>query len=508
MNKELVLILDFGGSFNQLIARRVRELSVYCEMVPFDITLEEIKAKNPRAIILSGGPAVAGDNAPVCDEGLFTMGIPLLAIGYGMQLIAKHFGGAVTTGEVQEGLSQINIIAEELLFAGLTGETTVWVNNACPLINLPSGFTAIAKNRENQAAAISDASRNIYAVQFSPEARATIAGGQILKNFLFNIAGLRGDWNLDAFINEMVAEIKNQVGDQKVLCALSGGVDSSVAATLVHKAVGDQLVSVFVDTGLMRKGEPEQVVEIFRDKLKMNLVFVEAEARFLAKLAGVSDPEQKRKIIGAEFIRIFEEEAKKLGEIKFLVQGTIYPDIIESGTKTTGAVKSHHNVGGLPEDMDFTLVEPLKLLFKDEVRLIGEKLGISKELVWRQPFPGPGLGVRVIEEVTKEKLDILRDADFIVREEIKKAGLEHEIWQAFAVLPPVRTVGVKNEARTYAYPIIIRAVNSEDAMTAEVARLSYEFLEMVALRIIAEVDGVNRVAYDITPKPPGTIEWE
>lgn len=508
MNKELVLILDFGGSLNQLIARRVRELSVYCEMVPGHISLAEIKSKNPRAIIFSGGPAGKAGDRPVCDPGIFTLGIPILADGYGMELIAGHFAPTVELGEVQNGWGKITVIGEDLLFTGLAGEIEVNISGAAPLKDVPQGFQALALNGEKQIAAIGHLSQKIYGVQFSPEARGSAAGRQILENFLFKIASLQGDWDLDTFIEEMVTDIKNQVGDQKILCALSGGVDSSVAATLVHRAVGGQLVSVFVDTGLMRKGEPEEVVKVFRDQLKMNLVFVEAKDRFLSKLAGVNDPEQKRKVIGTEFIRIFEEEAQRMGDIKFLVQGTIYPDIIESGTKTSGAVKSHHNVGGLPEDMEFTLVEPLRLLFKDEVRLIGEKLGIAKELVWRQPFPGPGLGVRVLEEVTAEKLDILREADYIFREEIRNAGLEREIWQSFVVLPPVKTVGVKNGARTYAYPVIIRAVNSEDAMTAEVVKLPLEFLEKVALRIINEVAGVNRVAYDITPKPPGTVEWE
>ncbi len=508
MNKELVLILDFGGSLNQLIARRIRELSVYCEMVPYYISLADIQAKNPRAIIFSGGPKNKQVDRPVCDPGVFTLGIPILADGYGMELIAGHFDPAVKQGEPQNGLHQLTITKEDILFKGLAGGTEVLINWAAPLKMVPEGFQGLAINEENQIAAIGNASRKIYGVQFSPEAGGSSAGYRVLKNFLFEVAALKGDWDLDTFIQEMITDIKSQVGQQKILCALSGGVDSSVAATLVHKAVGDQLVSVFVDTGLMRKGEPQEVVRVFRDQLKMKLVFVEAKDRFLSKLAGVGDPEQKRKIIGEEFIRVFEEEAKKMGDIKFLVQGTIYPDIIESGTKTTGAVKSHHNVGGLPEDMEFTLVEPLRLLFKDEVRSIGEKLGIAEDLVWRQPFPGPGLGVRVLEEVTEEKLDILREADYIFRDEIKQAGLEREIWQSFVVLPPVKTVGVKQEVRTYAYPVIIRAVNSEDAMTAEVVKLPSEFLERVALRIINEVDGVNRVAYDITPKPPGTVEWE
>lgn len=415
MEKELVIVLDFGGQYNQLIARRVRELSVYSEVLPYDSSLEEIRGKNPKAIILTGGSASV-------NPGVLELGVPVLEIDY-------------------------NTIKNN------TGEDR-------------------------------------------------------LRSFLFKVVGLRGDWQMSDFIDETIVDIKEKVGDKKVLCGLSGGVDSSVAAALVHKAVGDQLVCVYVDTGLMRKGESEEIIKTFQEQMKMNLVFVPAAERFLKRLQGVTDPERKRKIIGEEFIRVFEEEKAKLGEIDYLVQGTIYPDIVESGTSTAPTIKSHHNVGGLPEDMDFKLIEPLRLLFKDEVRVIGEKLNISPEIVWRQPFPGPGLGVRVLEEVTKEKVDILREADAIVREEIKKAGLEREIWQAFAVLPPVRSVGVKNGARTYAYPIIIRAVISDDAMTAEVAKLPWELLQKMVRRIIAEVDGINRVAYDITSKPPGTIEWE
>jgi GMP synthase (glutamine-hydrolysing) len=415
MEKELVVVLDCTGQYNQLIARRVRELSVYSEVLPYDSSPEEIRAKNPRAIILTGGSASV-------HPGILELGVPVLEIDY-------------------------------------------------------------------------DSMKND-------------TGGDKLRSFLFEAAGLRGDWQMSDFITETIADIKDKVGDKKVLCGLSGGVDSSVAAVLVHKAVGDQLVCVYVDTGLMRKGESEQVIKTFQEQMQMNLVFVPAAQRFLKRLQGVTDPERKRKIIGEEFIRVFEEEKAKLGEIDYLVQGTIYPDIVESGTSNAPTIKSHHNVGGLPEDMDFKLIEPLRLLFKDEVRLIGEQLNISPEIVWRQPFPGPGLGVRVLEEVTKEKLDILREADAIVREEIQKAGLERQIWQSFAVLPPVRSVGVKDNARTYAYPIIIRAVISDDAMTAEVAKLPWELLEKMAHRIVAEVDGVNRVAYDITSKPPGTIEWE
>ncbi len=510
MKKELVLVLDFGGQYNQLIARRVRELSVYSEMVPYNISYEEVVAKDPQAIIFTGGPAsVHIDNAPDCDPRIFDMGIPVLGICYGMQLIAYKLGGDVKGSKLREyGRSHLEVTEDDLLFKGLKKDMQVWMSHGDSINTLPEGFSITACTDNCPVAAMSDPVRRLYGVQFHPEVKHTIYGMDILKNFLFEVCQLKGGWDLSDYINEMIREIKDKVGDKKILCALSGGVDSSVAAVLVHKAVGEQLVCVFVDNGLMRKGEAEQIIETFKNKMKMNLVFAQAENRFLVKLAGVTDPERKRKIIGEEFIRVFEEEKAKLGEIDYLVQGTIYPDVIESGTKTAQTIKSHHNVGGLPEDMEFELLEPLRLLFKDEVRIIGEKLDIPEEIVWRQPFPGPGLGVRVLEEVTKEKLDILKEADAIVREEIKKAGLDRELWQAFAVLPPVRSVGVMGDARTYAYPIIIRAVVSDDAMTAEWAKLPYELLDIMARRIVNEVQGVNRVAYDITSKPPGTIEWE
>jgi GMP synthase (glutamine-hydrolysing) len=510
MERELVLILDFGGQYNQLIARRVRELSVYCEMVPYDISYEEVLDKKPLGIILTGGPAsVHVENAPVCDPRIFNLGIPVLGICYGMQLLAHTLGGEVKGSDCREyGRAQLKVTGDDLLFAGIEKDMQVWMSHGDSVLKLPEGFTGTAQTGNCPVAALCNPEKKIYGVQFHPEVKHTIYGLEILKNFLYAVCGLKGDWNLSDFIAASIADIKVRVGSKKVLCALSGGVDSSVAAVLVHRAVGDQLVCVFVDNGLLRKDEPQQVLGTFKGQMHMNLIFAEAQERFLKRLAGVIEPEQKRKIIGEEFIRVFEEEKAKLGDIEYLVQGTIYPDVIESGTRMADTIKSHHNVGGLPEDMDFELLEPLRLLFKDEVRLLGEQLGIPPHILWRQPFPGPGLGVRVLEEVTAEKLTILKEADAIVREEISNAGLDRELWQAFAVLPPVRSVGVMGDERTYAYPIIIRAVVSDDAMTAEWARLPYELLDNMARRIVNEVRGVNRVAYDITSKPPGTIEWE
>ncbi|HPF21534.1 MAG TPA: glutamine-hydrolyzing GMP synthase [Syntrophomonas sp.] len=510
MEKELVLVLDFGGQYNQLIARRVRELSVFCEMVPYDISFAEVKARNPQGIILTGGPAsVHIEDAPRCDPRIFSLGVPVLGICYGMQLLAHELGGVVKPSQLREyGRTSLTVSQPGQLFKDISSPTQVWMSHGDSIDSVPEGCQVNAVTGNCPIAAFSDSVRQLYGVQFHPEVRHTLEGIQVLRNFLFEICALKGDWDLSDFISEKIEEIRAQVGGKKVLCGLSGGVDSSVAAALVHKAVQDQLVCVYVDTGLMRKGESEQVLDTFGRHMHMNLVFVDAGERFLGKLAGVSDPEKKRKIIGEEFIRVFEEEAKKLGKIDYLVQGTIYPDVVESGTKTAHTIKSHHNVGGLPEDMQFALVEPLRLLFKDEVREIGAKLGLDDEIVWRQPFPGPGLGVRVLEEVTSEKVKILQEADHILREEIKKAGLEREIWQYFAVLPPMRSVGVMGDGRTYAYPIILRAVTSDDAMTAEWAHIPYEVLDIIARRIVNEVAGVNRVAYDITSKPPGTIEWE
>lgn len=510
MGKEMVLVVDFGGQYNQLIARRVRELSVFCEMVPYDISYEEVVEKNPQGIILTGGPAsVHLENAPACDPRIFAMNIPVLGICYGMQLLAQTMGGRVAGGQHREyGRAQLTVTRDDLLFAGLQKDMQVWMSHGDAVHELPEGFVATAATANCAVAAMCHPDKKLYGVQFHPEVKHTVYGMDILRNFLYGVCGLRGDWNLSDFIAESVADIKAKVGSKKVLCALSGGVDSSVAAVLVHRAVGDQLVCVFVDNGLLRKDEPEEVTNTFKKQMHMNLVFVDARERFLLRLAGVAEPERKRKIIGEEFIRVFEEEKAKLGDIQYLVQGTIYPDVIESGTRTADTIKSHHNVGGLPDDMDFELLEPLRTLFKDEVRLLGEKLGIPDHILWRQPFPGPGLGVRVLEEISAEKLTMLKEADAIVREEISQAGLNRDIWQAFAVLPPVRSVGVMGDERTYAHPIIIRAVVSDDAMTAEWARLPYELLDIMSRRIVNEVRGINRVVYDITSKPPGTIEWE
>ncbi len=509
-NHETVLVMDFGGQYSQLIARRIRECGVYCEIVPFNIPLEKLRAMQPKGIVFSGGPnSVYADGAPQCDPGVFALGVPVLGICYGMQLTTYLLGGKVAHAEAREyGSTRLFIDERAGIFTEIAVETQVWMSHGDYITELPSGFAVTAHTNSSPVAAMADAARSIFGVQFHPEVVHTPEGMKMLRNFLFNICGCKGDWDMGSFVDQAVAAIRAKVGDKRVLCALSGGVDSSVAAVLVHRAVGDQLTCVFVNHGFLRKGEPEQVVKTFRDGFHINLVYVDATERFMNRMRGVLDPEQKRKIIGEEFIRVFEAEAAKLGDIDFLVQGTLYPDVIESGTATAAVIKSHHNVGGLPEDMKFQLVEPLRDLFKDEVRALGREINLPEDIVWRQPFPGPGLAIRIIGEVTEERLEILREADAIVYQEIKIAGLYRKVWQSFAVLPAMKSVGVMGDERTYAYTIGLRVVASEDGMTADWVRLPYEVLDIISRRIVNEVTGVNRVVYDVTSKPPSTIEWE
>ena len=508
---DAVLVVDFGAQYAQLIARRIREARVYSEIVPRTMSLAEMLAKRPRGIVFSGGPAsVHVDAAPTIDPAVYDAGVPVLGICYGAQLVAQQLGGEVRrTGGGEYGRTPMTRTdTPSVVLAELAPEQVVWMSHGDAISVAPAGFVVTASTPGAPIAALEDRERRLYGVQFHPEVAHTERGQDVLRAFLFDVCGCRPTWTNTSIIEEAVEDIREQVGDERVICGLSGGVDSAVAAALVHKAVGDQLTCVFVDTGLLRLGEAEQVEETFRAQFQVDLVHVKAADRFLDSLDDVVEPERKRKIIGETFIRVFEEVARDLSDARFLVQGTLYPDIVESGGGDNATIKSHHNVGGLPDDMNFELVEPLRNLFKDEVRAVGEELGLPEEIVWRQPFPGPGLAVRIIGTITPERIEILRHADAIVVEEIRRAGLYREIWQSFAVLPAVRTVGVMGDGRTYEYPIVIRAVTSEDAMTADWARLPHDLLERMASRIINEVTGVNRVAYDVTSKPPGTIEWE
>src|SRR5215203_1604412 len=508
-----VVVLDYGGQYSQLIARRVRELGVFSELLPHHVGAEEVRKRRPKGLILSGGPAsVYAPGAPALDPALLDLGIPVLGICYGMQALVLTAGGRVEGAEVGEfGRSRLTVNSSGRLLAGTPPEQSCWMSHRDTVFEPPPGFDALASSTESPVAAIESVERGLYGIQFHPEVVHTPYGTQILESFLRDICGCDMAWSAESVIEEQVARIREQVGDGRVICGLSGGVDSSVAALLTYRAVGDQLTCVFVDHGLMRKNEGNQVVAAFRDQFKVPLIAVDAEDRFLERLAGVTEPERKRKIIGEEFIRVFEQQAEKLGNPRYLVQGTLYSDVIESGGGTGAAtIKSHHNVGGLPDDLEFELIEPLRMLFKDEVRQVGAELGMQDKLVWRQPFPGPGLAIRVVSgEVTKERLEILRDADSILQDEIRAAGLYRELWQSFCVLPAdLRSVGVQGDERTYGYVVVIRAVTSDDAMTADWARLPYDLLERVASRMINEIAQVNRVTLDITSKPPGTIEWE
>lgn len=505
-----IVVLDFGSQYNQLITRRIREIGVYSELHPHTITAEEIKEMNATGIIFSGGPnSVYDKNAFSIDEAIFEMGLPILGICYGMQLMALKLNGKVEKAQNREyGKAELKLIKESKVFEGLPEEQIVWMSHGDLVTAAPPGFEVTGTSASCPIASMADESRKFYGVQFHPEVRHSVYGNELLRQFVFGVCGMAADWSMENYIELEIEKIREEVGDKKVLCALSGGVDSSVVAVLIHKAIGDQLTCMFVDHGLLRKGEAESVMKTFADGFNMNVIKIDARERFMKKLEGVSDPEKKRKIIGNEFIYVFDDEASKLEGMDFLAQGTLYTDIIESGTTTAQTIKSHHNVGGLPEDMQFKLIEPLNTLFKDEVRVLGTELGMPDEIVWRQPFPGPGLGIRIMGAVTEEKLEIVRESDWILRDEISKAGLDRDVWQYFTVLPDIRSVGVMGDARTYDYAIGIRAVTSIDGMTSDWARIPWDVLEKISVRLVNEVSHINRVLYDITSKPPATIEWE
>ena len=509
-SRELVLVLDFGAQYTQLIARRIRECHVYCEILPYDTPLHVIEARKPIGIVFSGGPSsVYEEGAPRIDKAIYDAGYPILGICYGMQSMAIDLGGKVSAATMKEfGKTRLDVLDASVMFEGLNSELVCWMSHGDTVEEPPPGFKISASTDNCPVAAMYNAERRLYAVQFHPEVVHTPWGTEVIRGFLAQVCKSRGLWTMESFIEQQVQLTRKMVGDKQVVCGLSGGIDSCTVAALVHKAIGDQLTCIFVNHGLLRKGEEDDVRKKFAAAFNINLVYVDAVDRFVGKLAGVTDPERKRKIIGEEFVRVFEEEAKKLSNATFLAQGTLYPDVIESGTKNAAKIKTHHNVGGLPEDMDFKLLEPLRYLFKDEVRAVAEELGLPSDMVWRQPFPGPGLAIRITGEVTQERLDLLRSADWIIIDEIKRAGLYRKVWQSFAVLVPTKSVGVMGDQRTYAHPVVIRAVTSEDAMTADWARLPYEVLDRISNRIVNEVPGINRVVLDITSKPPATIEWE
>lgn len=519
LNRQMLIILDFGSQYSELIARRIRETQVYSEVLSYRTTAEQIRQLNPKGIILSGGPnSVYDDGAPQCDPELWNLGIPVLGVCYGMQLMAKQLGGVVERADRGEyGKASLYIDDPTDLLTNVEEGTTMWMSHGDSVTQLPDGFEILAHTDNTPCAAIAHHERKLYGVQFHPEVVHSIGGLALIRNFVYHICDCEPTWTTEAFVEQAIREIRAKVGDKRVLLALSGGVDSSTLAFLLHRAIGDQLTCMFIDQGFMRKNEPERLVKLFEEQFHIPVEYVNARDRFLEKVKGVTDPEEKRKRIGHEFIQVFETESRRLGPFDYLAQGTLYPDVIESadtnvdpqtGERVAVKIKSHHNVGGLPKDLRFKLVEPLRKLFKDEVRKVGRAIGLPEEIVQRHPFPGPGLAIRIIGEITEERLEILREADYIVRQEINQRGMYHEFWQAFAVLLPIRSVGVMGDQRTYAYPIVLRLVSSEDGMTADWSRVDYDFLEAVSNRIVNEVPGVNRVVYDITSKPPGTIEWE